>query len=401
MGALEELRVSSFLAAAALRRGNRGTTIMTVVILAIVFINMLFIPAVFAGLGQMYNERVVDYYSGHVVLYPPEDQQYIENATDVAGKVAGLPGVIGTTRREATGAILSYRSRVLSKPLVAINPVDEATVSKLHLSIADGEFLDEGDEDQILLGNFLAGEKGVTEEVYESLRGASVGETVRITFTNGAVRDYRVKGIVQSKDEMIDNEAFITKRGLDRVLGDGDRATAILIRLAPSVPPDDFKYDLMSLGISQRVKTWLEDAANVQEMLRSFDVINALSSMAAILIGVIVIFVVVYINTVNRRRQIGILKAIGIERSVIVNSYLFQVVGLCLCGIALGTALLLGLVAYLTVVPIAFPNGDLRPYLATGAVVQNAVMLLLASVVAGYIPASMTAKEGILTALRG
>jgi putative ABC transport system permease protein len=128
---------------------------------------------------------------------------------------------------------------------------------------------------------------------------------------------------------------------------------------------------------------------------------NLVSAIASIIIAIIIMFVVVYINTVNKRKQIGILKAIGIDQKIIVNSYVIQVIFFALCGIALGTILIYALVVYLTINPMEFPDGDVSPVLNIASMVQAAVTLFIASLIAGYIPAWNTAKQEILAAVRG
>jgi len=400
---LDDAKVSYFLASRAIRRGNKGTTIMTIVILSIVFINMLFLPSIFEGFMQHFIEKNIDYYSGHMVIYPRENERYIENATEVAQKIAGITGVIGTTRRESVPVIITYRDRVVSKNILGIDPPNEKTVTKLHTGMKDGEFLDEGDTDAIIIGEFLAGDKNKKEEeeFFYSLRGIGTGESVQITYNNGVTKNYRVKGILQTKDQNIDYNAYINIRELEAVTGTSDQATSVNIRLSPSINVNDFKYTLMKFGIQQKVRTWLEDAAAARDYMRSFDIINFISGIASLIIAIIIMFVVVYINTINKRKQIAILKAIGIEKDIIINSYLFQVIFYTVCGIILGIILILGLVGYLTAHPMEFPDGDVSPVINWMSMVQAGITLFIASLISGYIPAWNTVKQEILEAMRG
>jgi putative ABC transport system permease protein len=228
-----------------------------------------------------------------------------------------------------------------------------------------------------------------------------VGESVQLTFNNGITKFYRVKGIIQTKDQNIDYNAYINLKELEAVTGSSDQASSINIRLSPSVPVNQFKITLMKFGVQQKIRTWLEDAAAARDYMRSFDIMNLVSAIASIIIAIIIMFVVVYINTVNKRKQIGILKAIGIDQKIIVNSYVIQVIFFALCGIALGTILIYALVVYLTINPMEFPDGDVSPVLNIASMVQAAVTLFIASLIAGYIPAWNTAKQEILAAVRG
>jgi putative ABC transport system permease protein len=58
-----------------------------------------------------------------------------------------------------------------------------------------------------------------------------------------------------------------------------------------------------------------------------------------LLIAFVIIFVVIYVNIVNKKRQIGVQKAIGIEQNVIVASFVLQAMLYAGTGIILGLPL--------------------------------------------------------------
>ena len=103
----------------------------------------------------------------------------------------------------------------------------------------------------------------------------------------------------------------------------------------------------------------------------------------------------------NRRRQIGILKAIGIDKGLIVNSYVLQVIFMALLGTGLGVGLLAVVLRLLTVYPLRFPGGPVYPAVETAQILQSMASLLIVSIIAGYVPAWRTASEEILSAIRG
>ena len=57
-----------------------------------------------------------------------------------------------------------------------------------------------------------------------------------------------------------------------------------------------------------------------------------------------------------RRKQIGILQAVGIDRSIIIKSYIFQALFIFASGTAAGFTLLFVLLQYLTASPLVFPG---------------------------------------------
>ncbi len=60
------------------------------------------------------------------------------------------------------------------------------------------------------------------------------------------------------------------------------------------------------------------------DFLAAINMISVILSVISILVAAIVIFVIIYVNALNKRRQIGILKAIGIKQSIIINAYIMQ-----------------------------------------------------------------------------
>ena len=75
------------------------------------------------------------------------------------------------------------------------------------------------------------------------------------------------------------------------------------------------------------------------------------SLIVSVIITTVVLFIVITIKTINSRKQIGILKAIGVDKEVIMHNYGFQVIILGILGIILGIIITLVLAAYMSVSP--------------------------------------------------
>lgn len=399
----EELAASWFLASRAIRRGNKGTTIMIIVILAVVFVNMLFLPAFFSGALESFNQVNIEF-NGEMTINPRADDRYIGDATEVAQKIGGIPGVIGVTKRLSQPVIISHDDRMLSFEMTGIDPLNEKTVSTISNHIIRGEFLDETDTDSVILGVLFAGDENKNEEdePYYSLRGVDVGDSISLTFNNGVTKDYRVKGIVDARRENINYNVWINLRELADMTGIKDESSSIQVRLAPSISPNEFKLTLMKYGIQERIRTCEEDSAQILEREGSWiAVLGSVSNIAGILIAIIIMFVVVYINTINKRKQIGIIKAIGINRRIILNSYAIQVIIFAACGILFGAILNHLLLTVMTIYPLEIPEGVIVPLLRPDTVIQAGLTLFGVSILAGYVPAWLTTKLEILDAMKG
>ena len=109
----KELKVAFLLALRSLQRGSRSSVILTVLIIAMCFTNMVFLPGLFNGIGQSITEQVVDYEVGNVLVSPKSGDQYITDLDATLGLINGMPGVERATPHISKGVTLKYRQRVV------------------------------------------------------------------------------------------------------------------------------------------------------------------------------------------------------------------------------------------------------------------------------------------------
>jgi putative ABC transport system permease protein len=135
-------------------------------------------------------------------------------------------------------------------------------------------------------------------------------------------------------------------------------------------------------------------------VLQSFAIINLVSLIVSIVITTVVLFIVITIKTINSRKQIGILKAIGVQKEVIMHSYGLQVIILALFGIIIGITITSLLAMYMSIYPIVTPEWSATLYLTPLDMLVNSLILFGAAVVAGYVPAWRVALEDIQKIMR-
>jgi len=398
----EGLSVSAFLAWKSIQRGSKGTLALTIMIIALIFVNLVFLPSIISGVVKTFDDQSINFDFANLVIEPREGSQYIDGVTGLQKKVERIPGITGTSPRIAAGVTYFYRGRNTASTLYGITPGDERSATKIADYMTEGEFLSNGDTDAIVMGATLAGQEGEEAGGLPSLQGVVVGDSVEVAYPNGETRTYRVKGIYKTQSFGVDTAAFVTSREMSGVLGLRDQASMVLVKTEVNGREDDYKMVLLSYGIQEEIRTYQEKSGGfVDQAIQSFNIINAISTLVSLIIAVVVVFIVIFINTVNRRRQIGILKAIGIDQQIIINSYVLQVLFITAVGALAGMALAAGVMAYLTAYPLVFPGGPVYPVVEVQAILRSIASLFAVSVVAGYMPAWQIAGEDILTAIRG
>jgi len=85
---------------------------------------------------------------------------------------------------------------------------------------------------------------------------------------------------------------------------------------------------------------------------------------------------------------------------VIMHNYGFQVIILGFLGILLGIGITLVLATYMAYSPIVTPEWSATMYLTPMDLIINSIILFIAAIVAGYVPAYQVSREDIQTAMR-
>jgi len=400
----KELKVAFLLALRSLQRGSRSSVVLTVLIIAMCFTNMVFLPGLFNGIGQSITKQVVDFEVSNVLVSPKSGDQYVTDLDATLDLINGMPGVERATPHLSKGATLKYRQRVLGVSVRAISPNDEKYVSPLYTKMVAGSYLGDGDTGEVIIGKPVAGDATIKEEdeFQPSLGGVRVGDSITIEYGNGYTKDYRVKGIYYTGWSSADNTVYVTMSDMQLVEGKTlDYADYITVKAKPGYSEKFIKDELQQYGVSQKVQTTGDLLSKVMgRALQSFAIINMVSLIVGIIITTVVLFIVITIKTLNSRRQIGILKAIGVDKEVIMHNYGFQVIIMAILGIFFGIILTSLMAVYLAANPIVTPEWSATLYLTPIDYIMNSLILFLASVVAGYVPAYQVSREDIQTAMR-
>jgi len=402
----KELKVAFLLALRSLQRGGRTSVILTVLIIGMCFTNMIFLPSMFSGIGQSIQKQLVDYEVSNVLVSPKSGEQYIPDLGATLDLINGMPGVQRASPHYARGATFKYRQRVLGVSVRAISPADEKEVSPVYTKMVAGSYLGEGDTGEIIIGKPIAGDASVRQEdeFQPSLGGVRVGDSITIEYGNGYTKDYRVKGIYATGWSPVDNAAFVTWTDMELVEGKTlDKADYITVKAKPGYSEKFIKNELLAygVGVNGQVQTMTDLLSkSIGKVLQSFAIINAVSLIVSVIITTVVLFIVITIKTLNSRKQIGILKAIGVDKKVIMHNYGFQVIILGILGIILGIIITLLLAAYMSVHPIVTPEWSAYLYITPWDLLTNSVILFCAAVIAGYVPAYQVSREEIQSAMR-
>jgi len=156
------------------------------------------------------------------------------------------------------------------------------------------------------------------------------------------------------------------------------------------------------MGLDGVARNWRDYGGGVGGVVSSFNIVSSLIGGIGLVVAGIVMFVVIYINAVNKKRQIGILRAVGINNGTIVVSFLAQALLYAVLGIILGGLLFgLGIQLYFIAHPISLPIGSVSLAVNADTVGKAVVGILVAALLAGIIPVLSITKQNIIKSIWG
>ncbi len=396
------LKLSLFLASRSMTKGNKSTLLLIIFIMSMVFVNIVFINSIFLGVTEATNNQVINSFYSNIVIEPKQDEKYvyISDVYSLKQKIKGVPGIVGISAQYVTGAILSYKDKRGAWTVRSIDPDDEMKVTTTYNHVIDGEYLSRLDEDEILLGKEIAGGYGGDLE-YTSL-GVKVGDRIDVLFNNGVKKSYRVKGIFDVNYIQTNVMAYINQKEMESVLGLEDKASQILVRTRDKGNEDMYIKQFLEMGIKEKINPWTVYAGMVKNITSSFDMIAMLISAIGLFVAVITIFIIVYTSTISKRKQIGILRAVGIEETIIIQSYIFQALFIVMIGIFIGLIIIFfALKPWFIEHPLKFPIGLASLLILPERVSMNAISLIIAALAAGFIPSWLAVHKTIIDTIWG
>jgi putative ABC transport system permease protein len=407
---MHDLSTAFFISYKSITRGNKSMLALMIFILSLSFLNMMFISGVLSGLWNSEVQLSIDLLASDITISPqqlPTLKEYIPNQKELRAQIATIPGIIATTRHYSLAGSLSFdkdksgQLKHVSGTIVGIDPSDEKKVLTTDTLLLAGQWISDDDTDKIVLSSALAGGYGTPS--ISDLGGVNIGDKVQLTYSNGSIRTYTVKGIYN--DIIGIYETFITAKEAESVLSVNNSASQILIRADLShKTPQSYQEQIRTLAPNLKLQNYNDLLGSVASFEQALSLISVIVSTISVAVAAITIFVLIYVNAINKRRQIGILRAIGIKQKIIVNSYIIQSLFYTLCGLGIGAVLVFGILQPLLLahpIPIIVGLMNLSLSYSVTTIVVSILSFIVAGYIAGRVPARLVAKEDILTAIWG
>ncbi len=330
---------------------NRKTFIFIIIAIAISTANIIIMNGFMYGVTNDFLERTMETSSGHVNIYPNEKDTHIEGLGIKEQKLDSIEGVVAYSPRITAGGALSYKEKSKSVRILALDPSKENKVTILLSKVDSGETLAANDRDGILVSYRLADELKIKP-----------GDEATILFEKGKTRVFTTRGILHTGMAMDTNTVIINFDSAAEELSLSNKASVIFVKLSDEALSGRYKTRISEKLEMQKVKEWKQEVESVLSSLDTFKGIFAIINAVGLFTGAVSVGVILYINILHKRRQIGILKAMGMKDLQVLSVYILEALFLGAIGILLGDALGYAGTKYLEAHPFPEPVlGSMAP----------------------------------------
>ncbi|MFW6057207.1 MAG: ABC transporter permease, partial [Chloroflexota bacterium] len=266
-----------------------------------------------------------------------------------------------------------------STPII-VRGFDDAAVTGIYniaAEMSEGSVIESTAD--ILIGTDLAEELEV-----------GVGDRIQVRTPAGVTGDYVIAGLFDFGVGAIDGAWVVTElRTAQNLFGFGDRVTSVEMKVQ-----DIFMAAGVAAGLESvldnddlSVSNWQEENEDLLNAIQSQDISSNMIQIVIIISVAIAIASILSISVLQKRRQIGILKAMGIKDRAASLIFVYQglLIGVLsgVAGIGLGLGLLYAFTVFATTGGESVVAFRLEPLF----VVRSLVVAIVASGLAGVIPA--------------
>ncbi len=358
------------------------TTIIGVAGVALGVAALIVTLAIMDGFQSDIKKKIIDA-QAHITIYgrmQPRDLEIVRSALERDGRLAAeSPFVMGQ-------GILTFGNRSSGVVVKGFNPAAEFTVNNLKVSLTRGEWWAaapaKGAPPPLILGEELAKNLGLwvgDEAVLVSPQGAATGMGIL-----PKMRKFRVAGLVRTGYYEFDNTmAYCSMDAARDFFGLGGGANGVGVRLkninaAPAAAADLRK----ALGFSYTVKTYADMNQTLFAALKLEKFVMSLVLALIILVATFNIASNLLMMSVEKLRDIGILRALGAGPGFIRRVFFWEGNLIAITGITLGVLLGVGFSVFIAVYPVVELPADI--YYVTKVPVELKLWNILATAAVSY-----------------
>jgi ABC-type lipoprotein release transport system permease subunit len=356
-------------------------------------------------------ENVVKLYSGYIQVH---DKDYWKNkvinnsfipSDSLLSDFSQIKEITTTAPRLESFLLASSKELTKGSRIIGIDPIKETNVTELEKRMKDGSYLKKGDEGVLLsseLARYMKIEPGDTiVMIGQGYHGIS------------AAGKYPVRGIVKLPSPDLDKQTIYMDLGAcQELLYTGNRVTAIVVMVNDiSDIPVAVKNIKSAISSEYSVMTWDEMQPEILRMINSDKQANTIPKLILYAIIGFGILSTIMMMAMERRREMGVLIAIGMRRGKLASVLFLETLIIAIAGITTGFIGSLPMISYFYNHPLQLPGETGQVMIIKGfdpymyfswdpkVFYEQVIIVLLISLIISLYPVIVTRRLNIRNAI--
>jgi len=349
-------------------------------------------------------QSIVGTEMSHIQIHQPgflENNQFtlqLTNADSILKKVKTVPGVSAASKRVIINCMIASAETGTGVKITGIDPEDEKKVTRISSTIFKGKYLDETGKNPVVISERLA------EKLKAGLKNKIIVtvQDVNNTITGGA---FRIVGIFRTDNQMFDDaNIFVRNKDICRLTGlDEGISHEIAVSLSENNNAEAVAKVLAGYFPKLEVKDWQQlspEAGYLVSAMNQYMYMFLVIILLALSFGIVNTMLMVIMERVH---ELGMLMAIGMNRTRIFMMIMLETIYLSLTGGILGIIIGYVISTYLGKVGInlfawkdAFAelgySTHIYPVIDSKTMIVTTIMVIIAGVLSSLYPAYKALK---------
>ena len=312
---------------------NKLRSIIIISAIAIGLTASIFMTSFYRGMANQRIEKAIRTDIAHIQIHNSKFREnndinmYIPEASEIASKTNTLDSVKGVSARIISYSVIASAETSAGIKISGVNPEEETKVTDIQDRITEGTYLNEGKKNPIIISNVLADKLKVR-------LGSKVVLTMQDINNNIVSGAFRITGLFDTKTKSFDESiVFITYRDASILIGlPAGAAHEIAIRTTGNEQINKVYDRVHSDYNGLEVLTWSEVSPELwflTETMNYLMYVLFVIILMALLFGLVNTMLMVVLE---RKREIGILMAVGMNKVRIFTMIVYETVFLALTG---------------------------------------------------------------------
>lgn len=350
---------------------NRRRTIITASAIVVGVTMMIIVNGMITGMLDRTIANSVELETGHIKVYP---EGYYEKSdlmptnmhltySEIEGLIDGVEGITVKSPRIRAGGMLQTKEESTRVIINGINPGDDLKVRDLKKRIIEGEYLTDGDEPSIMIGEPLSERFKIRLHDKVLLSSiASDGAPVSVMCT--------VKAVFSTKFSSYDSTmVFLSLQNAQTLLNIGEDVTEIVIMVDNPEHIEDvtalLQQNLRENNYSYDVLHWEELSPELAQFAEMEKSMSFLFLSIVIVVAAIGILNTMLMAVYERVKEVGVMAAFGYKGRDILLLFVAEGLIIGVIGAVIGCILGMGINYYLSIAGIDFAGAEVVEFMET------------------------------------